>query len=160
MSREKIFESTHYVLTRDENEEKIELASKFYCLTGYGNNITTYITLDKVKHTVDVRNVRVNCNGTGSDLIAYLELNVDEFNKLLETARSIKTQEDFDKMIEVIKDIESRIEEEYSKRVDELIDEFVSVSTVQEKLRSLKNEEVLRELREYLREKVDDFLDP
>jgi len=155
-----LFKSTHYVLSRSENDEEVTLKSVYYPMPSYGNNVTTYIELDKRRKTVIIYNVRMNWNGTGRDDVAYLELNVDEFNRLLEIARSMKTQEDFDKMISVIKEVEKRVENEYRSRIDELIDEFVCVSTVQEKLRSLKNEEVLRELKEYLKEKVDDFLDP
>jgi predicted house-cleaning noncanonical NTP pyrophosphatase (MazG superfamily) len=155
-----VFKSTNYETSRSENDEELVLRSVYYPMPSYGNNVTTYIKLDKKNRVVRIFNVRMNWNGTGRDDIAYLELNADEFNKLLETARNVKNQEDFDKMIEVIKEIEKRVEDEYSKRIDELIDELINVSTVQEKLRSLKNEEVLKELKEYLIEKVEDFLDP
>jgi hypothetical protein len=159
VGREVVFRSTHYEVWREEGVEELVLASKYYCMVGYGNSITTYVVFNKVRKSVEVFMIRLNCNGTGRDELAYLELTNDEFNKLLELVRSVKTEEEFDKITEYVKEIEKRVEDEYQKRKDELIDELVSVGVIQEKLRSLKNEETRKELIEYLKEKIDTFLE-
>jgi hypothetical protein len=160
MTREVVFRSTHYEVWREEGVEELVLASRYYCMVGYGNSITTYVVFNKSRKSVEIFMVRLDCNGTGRDELAYLELTNDEFNKLLELVRSVKTEEDFDKITEYVKEIEKRVEDEYQKRKDELIDEFVNVNVIQEKLRTLKDEETKKELIEYLKEKVEDFLDP
>jgi hypothetical protein len=153
-----LFKSTHYVLRRSENEETLELRSTYYPMPSYGNNVTTYIELDKKNKVVRIYNVRMNWNGTGRDNIAYVELDEEKFNKLVDVVRSVKTQEDFDKVISIVKEIEKDVEREYELRIEEFVRSFINIDVVQEKLRSLKDEEVKKELIEYLKEKVDDFL--
>jgi anaerobic ribonucleoside-triphosphate reductase len=87
-----------------------------------------------------------------------VELDEEKFNKLVDVVRSVKTQEDFDKVISIVKEIEKDVEREYELRIEEFVRSFINIDVVQEKLRSLKDEEVKKELIEYLKEKVDDFL--
>jgi len=153
-----LFRSTHYKLTKDENEDVLELRSTYYPMPSYGNNVTTYILLKKRDKTVEIFNVRMNWNGTGRDNIAYVKLDEEKFNELANAVRSVKSQEDFDKVIEIVKDIERDVERRYEIRIEEFVRSFINIDVIQLKLKSLEDEEVKKELIEYLKQKVDDFL--
>ena len=156
-----LFESTHYELVKDEDEEKLELRSRYYPIPPWGNNVTIYIKFKKNTNTIDVYRVRDCWDGTGRDDIAHVEeLSDDEFNRLLEAARKVKSVDDFDNLVEEIRKVSANIEEEYRKKLDELIDEFISLSDVQEKLKNIQDEEIKKELIERLKNEIDDLLSP
>jgi len=156
-----VFRSTHYDLIKDEDEEKLELRSRYYPTSSYENNVTTYIKFYKDRKIIDVYRVRKNWDGTGHDDIAYVEeLSDDEFNRLLEAARKVENVEDFDNLVKEIRKVSESIEEKYKKKLDELINEFISLSDVQEKLKNIQDEEIKKELIERLKNEIDDLLSP
>ena len=147
-----IAKTAQYVIAKERYGDTLELRKRWYPLPGYGNNVCTRI-LFVSPNTVKVVTTRDSWGGTGSDIINWIELEPDEFNRLRSLADNIKTIEDFDKLTSEIEKIEKKMEEEIEKLFDNVLDSLATLE-VDARFRELLKER--ERVREILWREIDD----
>ncbi|MEM4854858.1 MAG: hypothetical protein QXE75_05505, partial [Sulfolobales archaeon] len=94
-------------------------------------------------------------NGTGCKHHGHVELTDDEVNEIREAIRSVKSFEDFDKLIEKFEELKKKREEEIDKAWKEIASKVTELIGRDEELRSLKiSDEELEELVEEFMERL------
>jgi hypothetical protein len=157
MSEEKeIYRSSNTVLTLEENEKRIAIEKTWYPLKGYGNKVVWTIEFDKNEYSAAVVQCNYSWDGTGCKELARVKFDSDEFAELLNTARSIKSVEDFNYLLEKLREIEEEADNEVDSKIHELIDRLEQIQQLKDVLNAISKEELLNEIKEYLLERFSD----
>jgi len=127
LQKEVISESSGHELVKEWNDNIVWLKYKHYPLKGYANYEGYTIMAERkgvlgVERYVSVIYIRNNWNGTGRTVIAEADhLPEDEFTRLFEAMKSVKSLDDFSKL----KDEIIKIDESLTKKAGELVKEVV-----------------------------------
>jgi hypothetical protein len=158
MSEEVLWRQTGLRIIREVGDNYIMLKEIHYPLEhqGWYNEYRDVLRLDS-DNTVTCREVRINWNGTGSTETCYVELTDEEAAKLREMMLKASKPEDFDEIREYIGELNEKYQEEWEGVVEELIEELMQLSFVQDKIRHAKDQELKQYLVEYLKEKIEDY---
>jgi len=146
-----LFSTTHDKLYIEEEEDNIALRHKYYPIPSYGNRVETVIRLHLDNNRVTVYAVRYGWNGTGCDPVADVQLTQEEATRLKELLQNARTLEDFEKIRELVEEIQSKREEEWLKVIDEI------VTALEETLPSPKQVDI-EELKSMVEEYVMEYL--
>jgi hypothetical protein len=155
---ELLWKQTGLRIIREVGDDYVMLKEVHYPLEhqGWYNEYRESVILDS-DNTVRCWEVRINWNGTGSTETCYVELTDEEAAKLREMMLKARKPEDFDEIREYIGELNEKYEEEWDEVVGQLVEELTYLSFIQEKIRLAKDEEVKRNLIEYIREKIEDY---
>jgi len=141
------------VVVLEENENMAELSKTVYPMYPYGNSVRTHVTLEKSsegKYTLSAGRTRLDWNGTGYDDFGEIELTEDEAKEIMDAMKSVKTEDDFERLKQKFFELKGKIEDEVEKEFSELVDEVMDVLLRGEMRETLKDEEKRKSLREYL----------
>jgi hypothetical protein len=158
MGKEEIlWKQTGLRIIREVGDDYIKLKEVHYPLEAQGwyNEYRYSIVLEG--DVVTCWHVHINWNGTGSEQTCHVELAEDEAAKLREMMLKATKPEDFEKIRDYISELSKKYEEEWDGVVNELIEELMQLSFVQEKIATARDPELRKELIEYLKEKIEDY---
>ena len=160
VSEEVIFESSSTKIVRWENENELALQKRYFPIKGYGNRVVTTIKLFKKTKELEVYKFwdgwAVNGSLTGSRTDAECQLDDQEFNKLYDTLKNIRSVEDFEKAIETAHEIESKAEEKAENMIEQFIDELVNLDFYKRLQAELGDERAREELKQFI---IDHYSD-
>jgi hypothetical protein len=159
MSEEEIvWRQTGLRIIREIGKDYVRLEEIHYPLEhrGWYNKYRKVVRLSS-NNIVTCETIRDSWNGTGKEDTCYVELTDEEAAKLREMMLKANKPEDFDEIREYISELSEKYQEEWDGVVDELIEELMQLSTIQEKIRLAKDEETRQRLIEYIREKIEDY---
>lgn len=157
---EVIATSGRNTLYREASENEVKICSKYLPLQGYGNNVKTCIHVYRQNETyhVEIYQVRENWNGTGRDDLYHARITEDEFNKLVELIRNIKTLDDFKNLEKYVIARINEIDNEITKTFDNIINLFSEYIVSRNKLEIIRNQEKLRKLaEEFIEEYLEEY---
>ena len=141
-----IKETSRHRIEIDEDDDELVISDTYFPLPGYGNNVRTGIYFDRKAKTIEIWERRDGWGGTGVKELARVELEDDEFEKLLEAARKIKKPDDFQDLLEAIKEVEGQVEDRVGKLLDDVICELGDLSIDTEVRKILKDKEKLLDI--------------
>lgn len=134
-----------------ESENKLSVKKRIYPIYPYGNYYEEIIELEN--NVLEYRTIRMNWNGTGSDSYGYVLLDQTERERIANTIKSIRTLEDFNKLIEAFIELKKTREEAVERLWDKLESELLDLIATDERVRALNLSQ------EELREKVNAFIE-
>ena len=151
VSEEKIVDTGSLVIYVERDENKVMICRKFYPLYPHGNYIKNVISLED--NRLEYYTVRMSYGGTGRDDYGYVELSESEKRELLETMSNVKSDKDFDKLIEKFKELKEKREKIANDIFNEVVDELVELISTDERIRMLKL------TKEEIKERASDFIE-
>jgi len=157
--REKIFDIGLYAAWREESDKILKLSFKHYSELSSKYGVRRDIVMYKTMNVIEVYEMSDDDREVWNvKSIAYIELDDNEFNRLLEKARNVKTLKDIEHITKEVEGIWKKLDEEIGKKIEEFIDQFITLRNVQEELKLLEDEKKREKLKEFLKEKLYEYL--
>ncbi|MEM1925235.1 MAG: hypothetical protein QXH44_09215 [Pyrobaculum sp.] len=143
-----------------ETGKYIRLAKRVRPIYPYGNYVEDNLELDLDENVLKYYTVRDSWNGTGCDRHGYVELTDEEAKEIAELMRSVKTAEDFEKLVEKFYELREEREKVAEELFDEVVDELVELVLADERIRTLKmtKEELREKAKEFIESLIEDDL--
>jgi hypothetical protein len=156
VSEIEIYRSSNDIVEIYENENSLTIEHRWYPIKGYGNKVVWTIEFDKNKHSITAAQCNYSWNGTGCKDLAFVRFSDDEFAELLNTARSIKSVEDFDFMLKRLREIEEEADNEVNSKISELIEKLQQIQQLKDILTAMSEQELVSEIKQYLLERFSE----
>lgn len=151
MSEKVVFSTGDIRVYIEEMENGVSIRKRRYPIYPYGNYVEDVIELKD--NTLEYRVIRMNWNGTGTDSYGYVLLDQTERERIANTIKSIRSLEDFAKLVEAFTELKKTREEAVERLWDKLESELLELIATDERVRALNLSQ------EELREKVNAFIE-
>jgi predicted CopG family antitoxin len=157
-----VFTSSHYAIEVECEGDKVTLRRIYWPLVNAGN-----YQKDEVILTPNNVSVHEHWDGwarygqlTGGCKSADVDIEADEYIKLKDAILNVKNVSDFNKLVELVSELENKREEEINEAIDDFINELQNLDFIQEKLEMIKDPERRKEFIEKLRDDIDEYFNP
>jgi len=157
-----VFKSSHYAIDIETEGDKVILRRIYWPLTYAGN-----YQKDEIVLTPDSISVHERWDGwarygqlTGACTSADVEITKQQYEKLKQLMLNVKNVDDFEKLIDKIRDIQKDYEDKINAAIDEFINEIQNLDFVKKKLEMIKDPERRKEFIEQLWDDIDEYFSP